>query len=174
MTRSHGRGARSCCDLRNDDDHYSAGGLSQENTVTVTRSLACLIAAIVAHAFGWILPVVNDYRGAQAFRVALSPLWPYENFHIPSGHLVALSVLSAATNLVFAAVVIAVLTGRVATRSVRRTAVWIVGAAALLNLHWPLSMGERAADLRFGYHVWILSFVLLLLAVHPALAARDR
>ena len=33
-----------------------------------------LLAAIVANVLGWILPVVYDDRGWQAFRVALSPL----------------------------------------------------------------------------------------------------
>jgi hypothetical protein len=49
-----------------------------------------------------------------------------------------------------------------------------VGAAALLNLHWPLSMGDSATDLRVGYYAWIASFVLLLLAVHPATSTRAR
>jgi hypothetical protein len=35
-------------------------------------------------------------------------------------------------------------------------------------------MGDRAADLRIGYYVWVASFVLLLLAVHPALSPRQR
>jgi len=140
----------------------------------VTRSLGLRMAAVVAHVLGWVLPVVDDYRGVHAFRVALSPLWPYEQFHIPSGRLVFLSVASGATNFVFVAVAVAALAGGVATRSRQRLAVWIVGAATLLNLHWPLSMGDRAGDLRFGYYVWIASFVLLLLAVHPALSARSR
>jgi hypothetical protein len=134
------------------------------------RTLAPLIGAVVAHALGWILPVIGDYRGMHAFRVALSPLWPYEDFHIPAGKLVYLSVGSAATNAVFIAVAIAAFAGALATRSRQRMAVWIVGACALLNLHWPLSMGDSATDLRLGYFVWVTSFVLLLLAVHPAMS----
>jgi hypothetical protein len=129
-----------------------------------------LIGAVVAHALGWVLPVIDDYRGVHAFRVALSPLWPYEDFHIPAGKLVYLSVGSAATNAVFAVVAIAALVGALRTRSRQRLAVWVVGACALLNLHWPLSMGDSATDLRLGYFVWVTSFVLLLLAVHPAMA----
>ena len=117
---------------------------------------------------------MDDYRGVHAFRVALSPIWPYEQFHIPSGRLVYLSVASALTNVVFAAVAFAALAGAVQTRSGQRVAVWIAGAATLLNLHWPITMGNSAGDLRSGYYVWIASFVLLLLAVHPALAARAR
>jgi len=131
----------------------------------MTRARVLLIAAIVAHALGWVLPVLDDYRGVHAFRVALSPVWPYEQFHVPAGRLVYLSVASAATNVVFAALVIAEVLGAVRTRSRQRLAVWIVGAATLLNLHWPLTM---------GYYVWVASFVLLLLAVHPALSPRLR
>ena len=84
--------------------------------------------------------------------------------------MVYLSVGSAATNAVFAAVAIAAFAGALATRSRRRIAVWVVGASALLNLHWPLSMGDSATDLRLGYFIWVTSFVLLLLAVHPAMS----
>jgi hypothetical protein len=140
----------------------------------MTRTRVLLIAALAAHALGWILPVIDDYRGVHAFRVALSPVWPYEQFHIPSGRLVYLSVASAATNVVFAFVAIAALVGAVRSRARERVAVWSLGAAALLNLHWPISMGDSASGLRAGYFVWIASFVLLLLAVHPALSSRPR
>jgi hypothetical protein len=133
-----------------------------------------LLLAVLANALGWALPVIRDYRGVHAFRVALSPVWPYEQFHIPAGRLVILSVASAATNLLFVAIAVAVWLGCVASRATQRLAVWIVGAAALVNLHWPLSLGSSAPDLRVGYYVWVLSFVLLLLAVHPAVVGRDR
>jgi hypothetical protein len=142
----------------------------------MSRAYVVLLVAIVAHALGWALPVMDDYRGVHAFRVALSPLWPYQRgdtqFHIPAGPLVYLSVASALTNLVFAAVAIAALAGAVQTRVSQRVAAWGIAAATLLNLHWPISMGDSAGDLRSGYYVWIASFVLLLLAVHPALAKR--
>jgi hypothetical protein len=140
----------------------------------MTRERALSIAAIVANALGWALPVIDKYRGVHAFRVALSPIWPYEQFHLPAGPLVYLSVASAATNLVFVVVAIAELAGAVRTRARQRVAVWSVAACALLNLHWPLSMGDSASDLRAGYFIWIASFVLLLLAVHPALSRRPR
>jgi hypothetical protein len=140
----------------------------------MTRERALCIAAIVANALGWALPVIDKYRGVHAFRVALSPLWPYEQFHLPAGPLVYLSVASAATNVVFVVVASAELAGRIGTRARQRVAVWIVAGCALLNLHWPLSMGDSASDLRAGYFVWIASFVLLLLALHPALSRRAR
>jgi hypothetical protein len=140
----------------------------------MSRSRVALLVSIVAHALGWALPVMDDYRGVHAFRIALSPVWPYEQFHIPSGRLVYLSVASALTNLVFAAVAIAALAGAVQTRSRQLVAVWVLGAATLLNLHWPISMGDSASGLRVGYYAWVASFALLLLAVHPAFAKRTR
>ena len=97
-----------------------------------------------------------------------------EQFHIPSGRLVYLSVASAATNVVFAIVAIAAVVGALDSRARERLAVWILGAAALLNLHWPISMGDSASGLRAGYFIWVTSFVLLLLAAHPALSSRTR
>ena len=140
----------------------------------LSRARVALLVSIVAHALGWALPVMDDYRGLHAFRIALSPIWPYEQFRIPSGRLVYLSVASALTNLVFLVVAIAALAGALNTRSRQLVCVWLVGAATVLNLHWPISMGDSAGDLRSGYYVWIASFVLLLLAVHPALAKRAR
>jgi hypothetical protein len=140
----------------------------------MSRARVALLVSIVAHVFGWALPVMDDYRGVHAFRIALSPIWPYEQFRIPSGRLVYLSVASALTNVVFVAVAIAALVGALNTRSRQLVCVWLVGAATVLNLHWPISMGDSAGDLRSGYYVWIASFVLLLLAVHPALAKRGR
>jgi hypothetical protein len=141
---------------------------------SLSRARVTLLVSIVAHALGWALPVMDDYRGVHAFRIALSPLWPSEQFHIPAGRLVYLSVGSALTNVVFVAVAIAALAGAVQTRTRQLVCVWVVGAATVLNLHWPISMGDSAGDLRSGYYVWIASFVLLLLAVHPALARRLR
>jgi hypothetical protein len=140
----------------------------------MTRARVVLLVAIVANALGWALPVIDEFRGFHAFRVALSPLWPYQRFDIKPAWLAYVSVASAFTNVVFVAIAIAALAGAVQTRSRQRIAVWVLAAATLLNLHWPISMGDSAGDLRAGYYVWIASFVLLLLAVHPALAKRPR
>jgi hypothetical protein len=43
---------------------------------------------------------------------------------------------------------------------------WVSLAAAGLNLHWPISMGEERAELEVGYYVWVASFLLLALAAH--------
>jgi hypothetical protein len=139
----------------------------------MTRARALWICAVIANALGWALPVIDDdnrvYRGFHAFRVALSPLWPYEEFHVPTGYFTWLSIASALTNVLF--VVLAVyLWPRVARATGSRLAVFSLGVAALLNLHWTITMQDSAADLAIGYYVWVVSFVLLLLAAHPALA----
>jgi hypothetical protein len=112
------------------------------------------------------LPVINDNRGWQAFRVALSPLWPYEGFRIEPGLLLVLSVASALTNVLFVVLVAALILRRGPAKAV----LWAAAGATLLNLHWPISMGEERALLESGYFIWVSSFALLTLAAF--LAAR--
>ncbi len=143
----------------------------------MTKAKAFWILALVANALGWALPVIEDdqrvYRGVHAFRVALSPLWPYQQFHMPAGYVMWLSVASALTNVLFV-VVAAYLWPYVARGAAHRLGVFALGAMALLNLHWTITLQGNAADLAAGYYLWVLSFVLLLLSVHPALAPRRR
>ena len=143
----------------------------------MTRAKVFWVLAIVANALGWALPVMEDeqrvYRGVHAFRVALSPLWPYEQFHIPRGYMLWLSAASALTNAVFIAMAVYLLP-RVARGDGSRLGVFVLGAAALLNLHWTVTLRGNATDLGVGYYVWVVSFVLLLLSVHPGLKARQR
>jgi hypothetical protein len=127
-------------------------------------SRAALLAAIVANVLGWVLPVVYDDRGWKAFRVALSPLWPYENFNIEPGLLLVLSVASALTNVLFVA-----LAAVLVMRPDRAKAVlWAAAGATLLNLHWPISMGEQRRLLENGFFIWVSSFALLALAAFLA------
>ena len=143
----------------------------------MTRAKVFWVLAIVANAVGWALPVIEDdqrvYRGVHAFRVALSPLWPYEQFHMPAGYVMWLSVASALTNVVFV-VMAAYLWPHVSRATGSRLGVFVLGAAALLNLHWTVTLQGNAADLAIGYYVWVVSFALLLVSVHPGLAARRR
>jgi hypothetical protein len=132
----------------------------------MNASRATLLAAMVANVLGWVLPVVYDDRGWRAFRVALSPLWPYEGFRIEPGLLLMLSVASALTNVLFVA-----LAAVLVLRAGRAKAVlWGAAAATLLNLHWPISMGDQRGLLESGYFIWVSSFALLALAAF--LAAR--
>ena len=129
-----------------------------------------LLAAIVANVLGWLLPVVQDNRGWQAFRVALSPLLPYEGFRIEPGVLLVLSVASALTNGLFVA-----LAAMLVLREGRAKAVlWAAAGATLLNLHWPISMGDESRQLAAGYFIWVVSFALLALAAFLALPRARR
>jgi hypothetical protein len=112
---------------------------------------------------------VDDYVGWHAFRVALSPLWPFEQFRIEPGLLLVLSVASALTNLLF--VVLAALLVLDAERR-GKAVLWAAAGATLLNLHWPISMGEQRAELKLGYFVWVCSFALLALAAFLAVPRR--
>ena len=137
----------------------------------MNASRAALLAAVAANLWGWLGPVVDDNRGWQAFRVALSPLWPYENFRIEPGLLLILSVASALTNLLFVALA-ALLVRRGEQRA--KVVLWAAAAATLLNLHWPISMGQQRAQLENGYFIWVCSFALLAFAAFLAVPRHRR
>jgi hypothetical protein len=118
-----------------------------------------VLAASVAYLLGWVLPVIDDYRGWQAFRVAFSPVWPFEQFRIAFGWLWVLSVASAATNLLFLALAALLVRGRRP-----RLVLYAAAGATLLNLHWPISMGPERDQLQSGYFIWVCAFALLALA----------
>ena len=131
----------------------------------MSASRMALFAAIVTHVLGWLLPAVYHEAGWRAFRAALSPLWPYEGFRLDPGLLLVLSVASALSNVVFAALA-AVLVLR---EDRARWVLFSAAAATLLNLHWPISMGDERRLLETGYFVWVCSFVLLALAAFLSL-----
>ncbi len=137
-------------------------------SLRVTRTVVVLILAVIANALGWVLPVVDDYRGWNAFRVGLSPIWPYEPFHIEAWHLILLSVSSALTNGVFVIVAALLLKGGVSARAL----LWVAAAATLLNLHWVITMEDSRDDLTIGYFIWVVSFALLALAAYLQLPSR--
>jgi hypothetical protein len=136
----------------------------------MSASRVALLAAVVANVLGWLMPVADDYVGWQAFRVALSPLWPFEGFRIQPGLLLVLSVASALTNVLFA-----VLAALLAARPDRaKLVLWAAAGATLLNLHWPISMGPERDELELGYFIWVCSFALLAFAAFAAVAPRRR
>jgi hypothetical protein len=129
------------------------------------RKTALLIIAATAFVLGWLLPVVDDYRGWQAFRVALSPLWPYESFRFSAWYSAALTTASGLSNAVFVlAFADAVFTRRVGARLLSL----VLFAAAIVNLHWLVRAGAQFTQLQVGYYVWIAAFPVL------AFAARER
>lgn len=128
------------------------------------RLLGLTCAAVAAHALSWILPVIDDYRGWQAFRVALTPIVPYETFS--SGRIWyegVLSVASGLTNLMFVAALVALATAR---PSWLRASAWGLIVAAVLNLYWFAMMGDDRGELQIGYYLWVGSFPLLAGAAH--------
>jgi len=126
----------------------------------MSASRVTLLAAIVANVLGWLSPAVYNERGWTAFALALSPVWDSENFRDQSLALLALIVASALTNVLFYG-----LAGVLVLRPERAKAVlWAAAGATLLNLHWPLSMGDQSRLLRSGYFIWACSFALLALA----------
>ncbi len=129
------------------------------------RRSILVIGAVLAFVGGWVLPVIDDHRGWQAFRVALSPVWPYENFGFDAWYSAALTVASALTNVVFLLVLAAV---SLRLNVAARTLTWILLGALLLDLHWLVRAGAQFTELGVGYYVWIAAFPLL------ALAARSR
>jgi hypothetical protein len=140
-----------------------------------TPATAIVLAlAAVAHALGWLLPVIEDYRGWQAFRVAFSPVWPYESFEIDSGGLLVLSVASALTNAVFLVLWVALITGFASTLRRAKTLVFVAAALTLLDLHWPLSTRGAPITLESGYFVWVGSFAALALAAFLEVRAARR
>lgn len=128
--------------------------------------IAC---AWLLHATAWFLPVVKEgvtlpqgLPGWQAFRVAACAVWPYEGFHFEEWYNVVLSTVSAVTTLLFFASVWVVLSG---SRKLHRVSTWIAAFAFMVNAHWYVRFGSDRMDLRAGYFLWWLSFMLLALGL---------
>lgn len=85
--------------------------------------------------------------------------------------LLILSVASALTNALFVALA-ALLAWQGAQRA--KAVLWVAGGATLLNLHWPLSMGQERAQLENAYFVWVCSFALLAFAAFLAVPRHRR
>jgi hypothetical protein len=49
---------------------------------------------------------------------------------------------------------------------------WAAAGATLLNLHWPISMGNERDELEIGYFVWVCSFAFLAFAAFAAVPRR--
>ena len=132
---------------------------------------ATLLAAVVANILGWVLPAFSDERGFKAFVFALSPLWDYRNFQSQSPVLLAFIVLSALTNVLFAALAAVLALG--AARRVKAV-LWAAAAATLLNLYWPVLLEADRGRLEAGYFIWVSSFALLALAAFLTLRSEPR
>jgi hypothetical protein len=117
----------------------------------------------------WFLPVVKEgvtfpqgLPGWQAFRVAACAVWPYDDFHLDGWYNAVLSTVSALTTLFVFASVWVVLRG---SRTLLRASAWIAASAFIVNAHWFVRFSSGRMDLRIGYFLWWLSFVLLALGL---------
>ena len=118
-----------------------------------------------------MLPVVDDYRGWQAFRVALSPLWPFEEFQDRAGvWLLVLSVASALTNVLF--VVLAACCSWSRQARAQAGALGRGGGDAAESALGRSRWRADRRDLEAGYFVWVCSFALLALAAFLAASRR--
>lgn len=125
-----------------------------------------IAAALFVHAVAWFLPVEGDgvrfpngLPGWQAFRVAAEAVWPYEGWRIDGWYNVVLSTISAATTVLF--VLGSVWAVALRSRRLRRVSAWTAACGFIVNSHWVLRFGADRFDLRIGYFLWWLSFLLL-------------
>jgi hypothetical protein len=125
-----------------------------------------LLAAAVANLLGYLLPAAMNVRGWEAFVLALSPLWSFDDFAAEPAWFLILIVASALTNALFIALAGLLWRGRKP-----HAVLWAAGASTLLNLHWVVTLGADRRYLETGYFLWICSFALLALAAF--LAARS-
>ena len=135
------------------------------------RQLLLIWATWLVYVAAWFLPVVREgvtlpdgLPGWQAFRVAASAVWPLPDVTIDKWYKAALFTVSAITTLLFfPGSVWAVSRG---SRSLRRASAWVATSAFVVNAHWYVLYGGSARlDLRIGYFLWWLSFLLVALGL---------
>jgi hypothetical protein len=112
----------------------------------------------------WAVPVVKGgitlpegLPGWQAFRVAASPVWSYEDVRYDSSYGAVLATASAGTNVLM--ISLAWLASLVSPR-LHRIGAGAALAAFIVNAHWFVLMNDRA-DLRLGYFLWWFSFLVI-------------
>ena len=128
-------------------------------------------AAWLAYVAAWFLPVVKEgvtlpdgLPGWQAFRVAASAVWPLADVTIDTWYKAVLFTISAVTTLLFfPGSGWALWSG---SRALRRAFAWVATCAFVVNAHWCVLYGSSArSDLRIGYFLWWLAFLLLALGL---------
>ena len=133
----------------------------------VRRQQLLIWAAWLVYVAAWFVPVVKEgvtlpdgLPGWQAFRVAASAVWPLQDVSIDKWYKSVLFTVSAITTLLFfPGSVWAVWSG---SRALRRASAWVATAAFVVNAHWYVLYGGSAReDLRIGYFLWWLSFLLM-------------
>lgn len=116
--------------------------------------------AIAAFVSSWFLPVNGvDYPGWRAFRIALSPLWPYGGFDAVGFVTTLVGIASALTNLWF---LIALATLMRRETRFAQIVFPVLVAATILNASWLVG---PATAWGIGYFLWVGSFIALSVAV---------
>jgi hypothetical protein len=130
-------------------------------TAGLSRNIAR--AAALLWLGSWLLPAFDDIPGWQAFRYALSSLWPYQGHQSNEVDDAVPHVLSAFTNVVFI-----ILAAHVELGRVTRPGLFIRVAIAclLLNLYWLVQLVRdgSAGELQVGYYAWLAAFALLVVS----------
>ena|SRR6516164_7668581 len=89
-------------------------------------------------------------------------VWSCADISIDKWHKTALFTTSAVTTLLFVPGSVWAVWG--GSRALRRPSAWIATLAFVVNAHWYVLYGGSARqDLRIGYFLWWLSFLLLAL-----------
>lgn len=131
------------------------------------RTTMALAVAACFYVLSWFVPVVADQESAvpgwEAFRVALSPIWPYRGAGGGSSFWDVLGVISALSNLWF---VLSFALHAFFPMKSRGVVFGGLVVAALVNTFWLLL--ADIGDLRIGYYLWLGSFVILALATRWA------
>jgi hypothetical protein len=135
-------------------------GAAREAALTgMDAARATLLAGVVANVLGWVLTAAMDVRGWEAFVLALSPLWSFDDFADEPAWFLILIVASALTNVLFVA-----LAGLLALGRNPKAVLSAAAAATLLNLHWVVTLEADRRYLESGYFIWVCSFALLALS----------
>jgi len=129
-----------------------------------------ICGACVVYSVAWFLPVVkggvtlpHGLPGWEAFRYAASAVWPIDASKFDDWYVAVLSTISAVTSLLFIPATLLVLSR--GSGALRRISAWVATSAFVVNAHWYVLFGSDRKDLRIGYFLWWLSFLLLALGL---------
>jgi len=130
------------------------------------RPYLLISGAWLLHAAAWLLPVVKHgtkltegLPGWEAFRVASSAIWPMQDVNYDTWYNAVLGTISAVTTVLFvSSSPWIVLRG---SRSLWRVSAWAAAVTFVVNAHWYVLFGSDRSDLRIGYFLWWLSFIVL-------------
>jgi hypothetical protein len=131
----------------------------------LNKAYLVVASAWAVHAISWFLPVVKlgdficSVRGWEAFRTALSPIWPDQGVLTGPWYFLVLSVASSATTFLF--IVGSPLAVWLGSLSVRRACAWVAITTFVVNSHWYVLSGSDRKELSVGYFLWWISFCLL-------------